>query len=374
MTVSVAALRILETLDKRHNVLLSGPPSCGKTHLMQEVADAFKTHVVNAPPSGPRSAPARIAIPAAVPIATPQATAAMPSAGRGNRNVERIAFAANTKPRDFTTAFVPVVGGALGIGSFRVETGALIRANQYALGGGAALLIIDELNRGPAVQLFGDAIVAIEPDKRLDANDKETANSWPLRILGPTGAGESVFLSKHLYILSSINMADSSIEPLDVAFLRRFEIITISPDAAMARAHLGASGSGTALPAIPSSAQDVVELAVRAWVAVNDRITIGRSPDFQLGHGIFMDRPTAPTGIQDALAEATGWWRKIHNHVREVFYGDTIGIGIALNAGTDPAGYQILNAPYGQDERQRLVEPTIDSSTVYGLLKLVAGA
>lgn len=366
--------QVLRALSEKQNVLLSGPPSSGKTHLMQAVADAFSSWAPVAPPAGPRSAAARIGIPAAVPAPTGPMPV-MPSHGRSNRHIERIAFSANTKARDFTSAFVPMVGaqdgGSIG---FTVETGALIRANEHALSGGAALLIIDELNRGPAVQLFGDAIVSIETDKRLDQNDQVTVNSWPMRVLDNAGTTMPVYLSRHLYILSSINMADSSIEPLDVAFLRRFETMPVMPDVAMARAHLGAAGPGTALPADPGGVADVTEAAVRAWEQVNERITIGRSADYQLGHGIFLDRSSAPSTLQDALELATGWWRKIHTHVREVFYGDVLGVGVALNAGTDPAGYQLLNAPYGQDERQRIVEPVIDPSTIYGLLKRVSGA
>ncbi|AYJ86383.1 ATPase [Sphingomonas paeninsulae] len=365
---------VLRALSERQNVLLSGPPSSGKTHLMQAVANAFSIWAPVAPSSGPRSASARIAIPANTP--TPQGPIpTMPSPGRSGRHVERIAFSANTKARDFTSAFVPMVGasGSASIG-FMVETGALIRANDQALSGGAALLVIDELNRGPAVQLFGDAIVSIETDKRLDHNDQTTLNSWPMRVLDKSGTTVPVYLSRHLYILSSINMADTSIEPLDVAFLRRFETIPVMPDPALARVHLAAAGVGVALPPAPVGPAHVTEAAVRAWEHVNERITIGRSADYQLGHGIFLGQPNAPATIQEALELATGWWRKIHTHVREVFYGDVLGVGVALNAGTDPAGYQLLNAPYGQDERQRIVEPTIDPSTIYGVLKRVSGA
>jgi 5-methylcytosine-specific restriction protein B len=361
---------VLRALLERQNVLLSGPPSSGKTYLMQAVAKAFISWAPVAPASGPRSTFARIAIPADMPT-TPGPIPIMPSPGRSGRHVERIAFSANTKARDFTSAFVPIVGVSFG---FTVETGALIRANEHALSGGAALLVIDELNRGPAVQLFGDAIVSIETDKRLDDNDQPTLNSWPMRVLDKSGTTIPLHLSRHLYILSSINMADSSIEPLDVAFLRRFEMIPVMPDPAVARVHLAAAGVGVTLPPTPIGVSDVTEAAVRAWEQVNERITIGRSPDYQLGHGIFLDQPNLPKTIQEALELATGWWRKVHTHVREVFYGDVIGVGVALNAGTDPAGYQLLNAPYGQDERQRIVEPTIDPSTVYGVLKCVSGA
>lgn len=375
MSISPEAQMILRALTEKSNVLLSGPPSCGKTHLMQEVADAFMAAGSTSAPPGPISSSGRIAIPAKVPIAGPLPF--MPSGARTSRHVERIAFSANTKARDFTSAFVPKVGGAAAGGlMFAVETGALLKANKAAIAGGAALLLIDEMNRGPAVQLFGDAIVAIESDKRLDASDLPTRNSWPMRILDASGASGLMYLSAHLYILASVNMADSSIEPLDVAFLRRFQTISIHPDAVFARKALGALGAGAALPVVPTNQAEVSELAIRAWEAVNDRIAIGRSPDFQLGHGVFLDRPK-PANLQDALRQAVEVWQKVYVHIREVFYGDLVGVGIALNAATDTsasAGYRIANAPYGLDERQRILEPVVDTTSIYGVLKQVAGA
>ena len=43
--------------------------------------------------------------------------------------------------------------------------------------------IIDEINRGPAIEAFGGSIVAIEPDKRLDDNNQETVNTQKFEIL-----------------------------------------------------------------------------------------------------------------------------------------------------------------------------------------------
>ena len=48
-------------------------------------------------------------------------------------------------------------------GSFRITEGVLYRASEFAKQpNSAALLIVDEINRGPTVQVFGGAIVAME--------------------------------------------------------------------------------------------------------------------------------------------------------------------------------------------------------------------
>lgn len=236
MPYSNEALSVLAKLGAAHNVLLSGPPSCGKTYLLQEVADAFANGGLQAvQPAQPVAVVQKVAIPAEVAQPEPQAQG-LPSPGRAIRHVERIAFSANTRARDFTTAFVPLVNG--GAAGFQVAKGALIRANEAALNGGAALLIIDEMNRGPAVQLFGDAIVSIEQDKRLDADDQVTKDAWPMHILDDQGQIVEMRLSSHLYILAALNQADVSIEPLDVAFLRRFEPVPLEPRPDIVRAAL----------------------------------------------------------------------------------------------------------------------------------------
>lgn len=371
MAYSTEALSVLAALGAKHNVLLSGPPSCGKTYLLQEVADAFETRgggVQPAQPAQPVAVAQRVAIPAQV-VAPAQQVQGLPSPGRANRHVERIAFSANTRARDFTTAFVPLVkGGAAG---FQVAKGALIRANEAALSGGAALLIIDEMNRGPAVQLFGDAIVSIEQDKRLDANDQPTRDTWPLHILDDQGQIVEMRLSSHLYILAALNQADVSIEPLDVAFLRRFEPIPLEPRSNVVRAALGASGNTPDVPAAPG---DVVEVAVRAWEKVNERIALGRGPDFRIGHGIFLMPNSPPGDVAQALDRAVGWWKRIATHVHEVFFGDLIGAGVVFNESQNGAGYKIVSTPYGIDQKQQLVPPAIDAGTIYAVLRQVAGA
>lgn len=369
MAYSNEALSVLANLAAKHNVLLSGPPSCGKTYLLQEVAEAFRIGGTQpAQPAQPVAVSQMVAIPAQV--AAPAPVPGLPSPGRAPRHVERIAFSANTRARDFTTAFVPAVNGAA-VGGFQIAKGALIRANEAALSGGTALLIIDELNRGPAVQLFGDAIVSIEQDKRLDPHDQSTRDTWPLHILDDQGQNVEMRLSSHLYILAALNQADVSIEPLDVAFLRRFEPIALEPRPAVVRKSLSASGN---TPDAPTAPGDVVEVAVRAWEKVNERIALGRGPDFRIGHGIFLIPNAPPANVAEALDRAVGWWKRIATHVQEVFFGDLIGAGVVFNESQDGAGYKIVSTPYGIDQKQQLVAPTIDAGTIYGVLRQVAGA
>ena len=80
----------------------------------------------------------------------------------------------------------------------------------------------------------------------------------------------------------------------------------------------------------------------------------------------------APFG--EALDRAVGWWKRIATHVQEVFFGDLIGAGVVFNESQDGAGYKIVSTPYGIDQKQQLVAPTIDAGTIYAVLRQVAGA
>lgn len=289
---SPECLAILDQLKNRKNVLMMGPPACGKTTLLSEVADAFVNgYLVNQSPAQPTHvAGALVTIPRKVPVGTGGTPLSqLPSPNRTTRSVFQAVFNANSKPRDFLTGLIPnISNGAAAIG-FKVTTGKLVKANQFAMQpNGAALLIVDELNRGPAVQLFGDAIVAIEADKRMADDDSLPQKAWPFDVLDPvTGEMMPMHLSAHLYILAAMNQADVSVEPLDVAFIRRWERYSLAPSAEKVRLMLGASGSLVSLPAVPTTTGEVIEAAVRAWESVNERIELGRGSEFMLGHGVF---------------------------------------------------------------------------------------
>ena len=49
---------------------------------------------------------------------------------------------------------------------------------------------------------------------------------------------------------------------------------------------------------------------------------------------------------------------------REVLFGDLIGAGVVFNESQDGAGYKIVSTPYGIDQKQQLVAPTIGSGTI----------
>ncbi|MFV0622666.1 hypothetical protein ACBY01_01465 [Sphingomonas sp. ac-8] len=369
MKISPEAAAVLASLGRYGSVLISGPPACGKTRLMQEVAEAFVAVGSTQENGKPQlNQKGFVAIPK-VPPAPAAVGPIVPSSDRRQRHVQRIAFSPNTKARDFTTGYAPALGG-----SFQVVKGALITANEAALSGGASLLIVDEMNRGPAVQLFGDALVAMEREARLLPDDSVGTRSWPMRILDSnTGQLTDFYLSHHLYILGAINQADVSVDPMDVAFLRRFAPIQLNPRSDLVRDILGAVGSKADLPKDAPSPAEMMEALVRAWEHVNSQIAIGLSPELRIGHGILLSTPSAPASVEEGRRVALESWLKVVAHVKEVFFGDVVGLGLALRAELGSSGYGLSDVTYGLNQKQLLREPSLAPNSIYTVLRQVGG-
>jgi 5-methylcytosine-specific restriction protein B len=258
-------------------------------------------------------------------------------------------------------------------GSFRITEGILYRASEFAKqADSAALLIIDEINRGPTVQVFGGAIVAIEADKRLAPDGRPTPATQFFDLIDPkTGDLTEYAFPSNLYILAAMNQADVSVEPLDVAFLRRWAPFNLEPNSSVLRKHFGAAGTpASSLPSKPTTADDVIEAAIQAFDAINDRISLGRGPEFRIGHGVLMGNTTKLSSVGDALAHFATSWRTIKNHIDEAFFGDVRGTAIVLNADRGIAGnpYDLEETSFGDAPRAMINGPvTVDSSQVYEL-------
>ena len=357
------AKKTLHSLSVHQNVIITGPPATGKTVLLTELARLFEGD-----PAGPEHRPG-----APVPIPKNAAAAEspwLPSPAASNRAVFRTVFHQNSKYRDFVSGLMPSLQAA---GEFEVSEGVLLRANDHASSqDGAALLIIDEMNRGPAVQLFGGAIVAVESDKRGDATGLPSASSVPFEALRSDGVKE-VTLSSDLYIVGVMNQADTSVEALDVAFLRRWEAMRLDPSWEVLAEHLGVTMAAAELPASPTTSEEVYRAAIRAWSAVNKRIAAGRGGEYRLGHGVFMTEGPAAT-VAEAEEHVSRAWTKVLVHIEEVFFGDQQGVAVVLNlfAGPNPVA-EFKTELFGDEPRERVESPNpIPANKIYGYLLAVA--
>ena len=299
----------------------------------------------------------------------------LPSRGRIDRKVFRTVFHQNSKYRDFMTGLAPSL---VDTGAFTITEGILYRANQHArTNEGASLLIIDEINRGPAVQVFGGSVVAIEPGKRLDFDGNPQEDTQYFELLDPESHSMVEYaFSHHLYILGAMNQADVSVEPLDVAFLRRWTPFALAPDEAVLRSYFGLSAQAKEIPESPSNAKEVYEATVQAWAKINARISLGRGHEFQIGHGVVMTPSgPAPDELEDALALASRGWNSIRAHLDEVFFGDTRGLAAAINAFGQVSGhpYSLQEIFFADEPKQELKGPIgVIPSEVYTVLASVA--
>lgn len=348
--VPQAAQDVLGLLKLYRNVLVSGPPGAGKSRLLAQVAEAFKFQA-----GGPGYVKtAKISIPASVTGPPPPY---LPSPTRTDRAVYRTALHAGSKPRDFLRGVVPSIGTGGASLQFEVTHGFLYVASEHALTpDGTALLIVDEINRGPAVAVFGPSIVALEPDKRLDDVGQPTLTTQQFPMLDDQGHEQPYCLPTHLYIVAAMNQVDTSVAALDVAFLRRFAPYLLGPDDSVLRSFLGLTSVSVPTGA-PASAADVYALLVAAWKKVNERIALGRGPEYQLGHGSLM-LPDPPTALPEATAYAARAWATVRQHVDEIFFGDTRGVGEVLAADRPGSPYKVVDTLFAGQPVVQLTGPT----------------
>jgi 5-methylcytosine-specific restriction protein B len=376
LNMSATCRTALKLLARSRNVLISGPPGTGKSRLLAEVALAFETGFgVTTSGGPPKLNPVKgIPIPPSVTI-NPD----IPAPTKFDRKVFRTVFHQSSKHRDFISGITPAVNKAHGAPDFVVVKGTLYRASEHAkLNNGASLLIIDEINRGPAVQVFGGAIVAIESDKRLAPDGTKRPETQYFELLDPnTGDLNEYALPDDLFILAAMNQADASVEPLDVAFLRRWEPLRLEPDEEVLRRFYGlGTKNNNLLPETPTLAVDLLEASVRAWVMVNDQIALGRGSEFRIGHGVLMsDSKLSGSSLQEAMAVLCLGWSKVRAHVEEVFFGDVRGIAAVFNAldGPDYNIFKFVELTFADDLRFRLEGPAnFDETNIYAALRAFA--
>lgn len=331
---------------------------------MNEVAEEFL--ITRQPVAAPTHIPgATIPIPADV--ETP-IMRRLPFLQVPNKRVFRTTFHQNTKYRDLMTGIVPQIGGTNE--GYSISQGILYRANEFARQpDSAALVLIDEINRGPAVEAFGGSIAALEPDKRLAGNGSVLPTTQSFEIISPIDATAIDYaFSPRLYILAAMNQADVSVAPLDVAFLRRWESVCLEPDYNVLRAYLGI-GNNIALPERPTNATEVYFAAIRALQHINDKIAIGRGEEYRLGHGIFMSiRRPATDEMAFALDYCAQVWGTMITHVEELFFGNAISIGYVINASDPRSPYSVEEANFAEDIRAILRKPVISGTNIYNTL------
>lgn len=359
------ANEILGQLAEDKNVLLAGAPATGKTTLLNLVAELFSER-------GETTIEAYGA--AAFPAGNSSEVSAFPGGDCRERRVFRTTFHQGTKYRDFVRGLIPVPGGD-GV-KFEVSKGLLWQAAEYAKEDDhASLLIIDEINRGPAVSIFGDMISAFEADKRLDENGAIIpGKTVTVQILNDDAELVDYQLPSRLYILAAMNQADSSVEPMDAAFMRRWKRTKLHPSMASLTRYFGLDEISEKHPDEPTCPADVYGLTVDALTCINGKIRLGRGEDYQIGQGAFMKLPKSdlPTDTDGALRYIADCWPVVDAHIEEVFFNDKDAIAEVLNASED-SFFRVSTFTFAGRQVMTIEQPYVNPGNVYKMLLSLVG-
>jgi MoxR-like ATPase len=240
--------KILDTLRRKKNVVLQGPPGVGKTFFSKRVAYALMEEA-------------------------------------DDRRVQMIQFHQSYSYEDFVEGYRPTEGGR-----FEIRTGRFMEFAERARSdpGRDYVLIIDEINRGNLSKVFGELLMLIEADKRGPGSQLTLAYS-----------GKPFYVPEKLHILGLMNTADRSLAVVDYALRRRFAFINIDPafDTPRFREQLEHRGASPEL--IDRITDDFGELNTEI-----ERDTANLGPGFRIGHSYFCaSRTSAPVGVD--------WYRDV---------------------------------------------------------------
>jgi hypothetical protein len=242
-------MRTHDTLLRKKNIVLEGPPGVGKTLSARRLAQAIV-------------------------------------GGSVAHRVEMVQFHPSYSYEEF------VRGSRLGLKGH--IDGVFVRfclEARYDQGHRYAF-IIDEINRGNPIEIFGELVMLIDADKR-DA-------SYAVQLAHPDfeSAGRTFFVPPNVFVIGLMNTADRARATVDYALRRRFAFFELAPAFGNERFAAYLEGRGAA-PAL-------VERIVRGMTNLNAIIAASPElgPGFAIGHGYF-----TPGADDETLDDA--WYASI---------------------------------------------------------------
>lgn len=241
--------RLFSQLRRKKNVVLQGPPGTGKTFIAQRLAWALAEE-------------------------------------RSMERIEAVQFHQSYGYEDFARGYRPTEDGG-----FVLRDGPFLDFCERARQDDERphVLLIDEINRGNLSRIFGELLMLIEADKRLE--------EWAVRLAYPRAASERFHVPENLYLIGTMNTADRSLALVDYALRRRFAFFTVEPAFGRAkfRRHLEERG-------VPASVRNRIG---ERLTALNE--TIAEDSDlgagFRIGHSYFCDPPSGESADYDRWFE-----------------------------------------------------------------------
>lgn len=371
MTVTPA--QTLAALSENKNVLLYGPPGTGKTWLLSNIIN-----LLNARPKAEGGRPV---------LNVGNRDEVFGAAGKGdldlplpeNMTFDWVTFHQSYSYEEFIIGKFPLPkeGGVVLQPFFGLLMNAAINLSEAGPDAGH-IIIIDELNRANASQVFGEFITLLDSDYRATIKGAENPHALSIKLPGirykegvsePIGrfANDDFYqlpkdwkFPENLYILATMNSVDRAALPLDSALTRRFFQLKMAPDLVHLAARLGVD-----LEALGAKANTLREpdadgaealTAEECSILLLDRLNIiiasELGKDFELGHALFMDVERA-TAENKWAALVSVWDSKIYPQLSERFLQDSDTMRDILKAtSSDVVGDFIFErGQIGQDPR-----------------------
>lgn len=294
---------VVAALAKSKNVLLYGPPGTGKTWLVSEVV----TYLRERKPAGGQPT-------LKLGLTSDQFGTA---AGSGDfedlpqeLEIEWVTFHQGYSYEEFIVGKrpKPQEGGIVLEPHFGVLMSIAVKISQKDSQTGC-LLIIDEINRANASQVFGEFITMLDPGYRTTIGGKPNAGALEIRLPGiayKDGFSEEITMLRgggsyqlpenwtfpeDLYVLATMNSVDKAALPLDSAVTRRFHRIEMMPDLNLLaqKLDIDLTSLTTKARSIRNDGESIDGLTVEeTTILLLDRlnilISIDMGEDFELGH------------------------------------------------------------------------------------------
>lgn len=316
--------QIASAFERGPNVLLVGPPGCGKSVALEDMKAFYAdTAWFDTTRYDPWRSDAR--------------------------KVFETAFHPGFSYENFVAGLAPKPGTGI---ELEVRGGPLVNMAQWCRDDDReGLLLIDEFNRGPAAAIFGDALVLLDKSKRSSRSNAGVSISQPHSdrdINVPeefTAADANVgrlvpkqfSLPAGLKILGAFNSSDRSVAPLDAALLRRFSLVRVGPDAGVLAVHFGLTdfdADDVAYQSTPIDqwgAAEVRRLAVHLLLRLNERLRRILGEDHELGHALFWEVPIDADRTKTAAALAAEFEEKVIGRLRQTLRDKDEQLAVILN-------------------------------------------
>jgi len=328
---------MLAIIAAQKNVLLYGPPGTGKTYLLANLmailGDREEAAGRPALNLGDADNPIGLAADGAGDDDLPD-----------NVTVDWVTFHQSYSYEEFVIGKYPVPedGGVKLQPFFGLLMNAAVALKEAGPDHGH-LIIIDELNRANASQVFGEFITLLDPDYRSTIDGEVNPNALKIRLPGIRYLeGQSEPISRfdgdetvelpddwtfpeNLYILATMNSVDRAALPLDSALTRRFHKIEMAPDPNWLAEKLDVTvGDLTEkVDDLRRDVEDATDLSVGETTVLlmdrlNAKISSELGKDFEIGHALFMGVVKAgPEDRWQALISA--WDNKVLPQLNERF-------------------------------------------------------